>query len=74
MSQKSRKTSFSVCLYSVLPEADAPGKLWQKNGSKGDLAMIIDLWTFFVALLQISPCERVVVNEVISSGILYHLM
>lgn len=43
--------------------------MWPKNGRKGDLPVIVKLWTFFVVILQIFHCKRVVVNKVIPSGI-----
>lgn len=43
--------------------------MWQKNDGKRDSPVVVKLWTFFVAILWIFHCERVVVNKVISSGI-----
>lgn len=42
--------------------------MWQKNGSKGDLPVMIKLGTFFV-LYCTCLAVRVIVNKVMPSGI-----
>lgn len=42
-------------------ETELREALCQKSGNRGDLPMIVMLWSFFVAVLQISQCERRIV-------------
>lgn len=50
----------------ITEETELQEASWQQNGSKGDLPMIVMLWTFFVAVLQISHCEKRVVAYKVS--------
>lgn len=48
--------------------------LCQKSGNRGDWPMIVMLWSFFVAVLQISHCEkRVVAYRVLYLQVLENL-